>query len=434
MNSKRFTKKLYTRSSFKKKVSPPPLNNVKKCLCIDPEDRTEEHVNTIFRYLVLNSNLLEFVEKTPIIEKIAKRARYICLPKDEVLFFEGDEPDGWYMVLDGTADVIIRLFLVAEDCLFDNSHPNDAEFASLMDKMELDFNNDKLRRVNILKPGSIFGQHAYTHSKKRSATIVASSGVTEFIRFDPSHFKKFALVGQQTLYSEHFKIVKNCFQRLRDDQVENIASLSSLMHLKMGMSITSESSFGRNLYIVKSGRMARYRVVDFTPLSFRTINAPFEQLVLRFPDGMKPVHTDDLTQGSVFVDPSISDVSDSEFNVKCLTDVDVIVLDLDYFKIIVGEYEFERVKQEIKSILSDDEVIKIWVESEEARLWEKFKQRSAEEARVELKTDRLFKEGNLNMRIPVLPGSNKAWVRKTIKPYGSLHLIEKKTFAEPMEY
>jgi CRP-like cAMP-binding protein len=371
------------------------------------------------------------LENSDRIRQASQTATLTTIHKDDILFFEGDDPDGWFIVLQGTIDVIIRLFLVAEDCLISDQEHETTEFAQLSEQMDLDPSIDKLKRVNRLKPGCIFGHHAYLLDRPRSATLVASSDIVDIVRFDPEVFQQTSsLILAKAFLTNHSGLVQKVFPRLRDDQITLIASLSEAIELKAGRTITADTSLGRWLYIIKSGTIARYRVVDFTSLSFRHIEAAFEPLQLHFPPGLHPVHTDNLEIGALFADPSIEDLSDSMFIAKTATPVELLALDADYFRIVAGRHEIERVREDMKSVLTDDLVIKIWVEAEKVRLWEKFKRRLMKEAHKEIKTDNQFKQSTLAIRIAKVPSALKDYKPKKVVPYASRSLRGKTKMAE----
>ncbi|EAY20430.1 hypothetical protein TVAG_110420 [Trichomonas vaginalis G3] len=420
----------------------PSVNEIRSALKTDINSRSSDQLQAIFLWLMLNKKVTHLIESTTELEELAKLAEYKILQKNDVLFYEGDDSEGWYVMFTGTTDVIIRLFLVAEDCLFDSDETDSTEFAPLMSKMDLDIQHDKLQRVKVNVAGDVFAYHSYIPDEtgkseidgKRHATIVCSSDYAELVYFPTSSFEKYALIKQKDLYQKHCENLKRVFPRIRDDQVEHLSLLSEVMNIPAHTTITSEKCFGRYIYIIKSGTIARYRVVDFSDLSFRTISAPFETLQLHFPDGMHPVHTDNLVEGSVFLDPSVHTLTGNEFNIKTKTDVVLIALDIDYFKIIVGTFELERVRQEIKSTLTDDQVRKIWVDSEKKRLWEKFKTRTAGEAKREIKGENDFKTGYVVARKADCPSALPAFRPRIVKPYAPSHLAKTKDFSEPMVY
>jgi CRP-like cAMP-binding protein len=212
------------------------------------------------------------------------------------------------------------------------------------------------------------------------------------------------------------------FPRLRDEQVALIAAIADVIELKAGRTITAETTLGRSLYIVKNGTIARHRVVDFTLLSFRKIEATYEILQLHFPSGMHPVHTDNLERGAMFADPSVEELSDSLFIVKTATPVELLALDFDYFRIVAGHLEIEKVKEELQTNLTDEAVIRIWVEAERVRLWSKFKERQIKDAHREFKTDAQFRHGTLAIRIPKLPRALDDFRPKKVVPYVSRSL------------
>jgi CRP-like cAMP-binding protein len=404
-------------------IGPPPPQQVAATLGVPRAKRTPEDLQILLRFFVAIQTFLGMLENSDRVRQAAKTATVVTIHKDDILFFEGDDPDGWFMVLTGTIDVIIRLFLVAEDCLISDQEYETTEFAQLSERMELDPSIDKLKRVKRLKPGEIFGQHAYLLDRPRSATLVASSDVVDLVRFEPEIFQQTSsLITAKTLFAEHSALVEKVFPRLREDQVTLIAALAEVIELKAGRTITAETSLGRWLYIIKTGTIARSRVVDFTALSFRKCEAPFEPLELHFPNGMHPVHTDNLEVGALFADPVIEDLTDSMFIVKTATPVKLLALDADYFRIVAGRHEIERVREDLKSDLTDELVIKIWVNTEKARLWEKFKQRVTKAAHREIKTELQFKNSTLAIRIPKVPTALKDYRPKKVEPYASKSL------------
>ena len=94
----------------------PVLSELLQSLRIDPIERTRSETDTILRYLLLNKRLLNMLENSQRMREAAQSATIVTISNSDVLFYEGDDRDGWYLVLDGTVDVVIRLCLLAEDC------------------------------------------------------------------------------------------------------------------------------------------------------------------------------------------------------------------------------------------------------------------------------------------------------------------------------
>ena len=292
-----------------------------------------------------------------------------------------------------------------------------------MEEMGLNSSIDKLQRIAVLTAGKIFGQHSYLLEKQRTGTIIASSDIVHLIRFDGDIFQQTsALILAKNLLMEHKALCHKAFPRLRDDQLTKIAALSEVFELKPGTMISKESQLGGYLYIVKSGTIARYRVVDFTELSFRKIAAPFEHLELHFPDGLHPVHIDDFTTGAVFADPALKKLADPKFKVKTTSNVELLALDFDYFKIVAGAKETEEIRQELRCDLTEQQVIRIWVDAEKQRLWNKFKVRETKESHKALKGYKEFVEQRVGMRRPKIPKSLKPYKPKKVVPYASKSL------------
>lgn len=404
-------------------IKSPPHEEVVQALKIHPSKRTNEQIQTIFRCLLLNKNLLNLLENPERIETASKEAHYISLKRGEVLFFEGDEPDGWYFILDGSVDVIIRLYLIAEDCLSEADDNETTEFAQLMDKMSLDSQIDRLKRVNVINEGQILGQHAYLLDRRRAATIVGNADQTDLIKFSADLFKKTSThILATNLYNSHKELAKTAFSRLREDQIVLISSLAEVIEVPQGKTITADKSYGRFLYIIKEGIFEQCHVVDFTRLSFRKIDAPFENLELHFPDGMNPVHTGDIKVGGLFQDPSVSELCEKPFIVKAKTDVKLVSFNLDYFRIVAGAAEVALIKEELSCKFTDEEVIRMWVAQEKSKLWFGFKSQQIRESHRSSKSE-LVRHSQGVIRVPSLPKSIKSYKYKKIVPYAPKRLV-----------
>ncbi|OHT05176.1 hypothetical protein TRFO_27188 [Tritrichomonas foetus] len=389
---------------------PPLIEEVIDALYTPPSNRTRSKRQTIFRYLLFNKDINYMYQTSQLIEEISKDVQITILKKNEALFFEGDNPDGWYLVVTGKVDIIIRFFLVAEDCLFEHDVHETQEFIPLMNLMNLDVTIDKLKRVNVIESGQTFGQHSYLLDKRRSATVVGSEFETILMKMPENTLKNtHTLIRLKSLISENREIIHKAFPRLRDDQLFQINGFAKVLDLPVGRKITQKSQLSHSIYIVKKGSLKRMRVVDFTKYSFRKIDAHFEPLELHFPDGFHPVHVDDLHEGSFFADPSVSELADSHYNMTTTSATTLIAIDFDYFKVIAGSFEVERVRKDLKSKISDEDVIRIWVEAEKKRLWNNFKERNLKEAHRELKTSRRAHTSTVAIRLPSQPKSIKEY-------------------------
>ena len=80
--------------------------------------------------------------------------------------------------------------------------------------------------------------------------------------------------------------------------------------------------------------------------------------------GINSVHTYNIEPGNLFQDQSISELCDKPFSVKANMDVELVIFDFDYFKIIAGSAEVKQIRQELQSTLTDEDIIRIWVNDE----------------------------------------------------------------------
>ena len=457
------------------KIIPPELHEVREALSTDPKERTEAQNQKIFIHFLLNEKICELMNDKKELPELAKVAKYQVLRKNDVLFYEGDDSGDWFCILNGTLDVIVRLFLIAEDCIIEDeeSSKDNLEYAPLIHQMDLDIEHNKLRKVKTLKTNDVFAYHSYILEHKRASTILCSSDYCELIVFPRTSFYDYCISKARANYNDYTDLIHNSFPALRNDQIEHIALYSYITKVPKNTKISKENTFGRNIYILKEGEMARNRLVDFTKLSFRTIPGAYSSLDLKFPEGIQAVHTDDLKQGNIFFDPILA-IQESDENLslsvedfsmynstesfsmmetnstssskpfknniiilKTQTDVELLTLDVDYFAIIVGAFEFERVKQNIKSNMDDQDIIMIWYNQEKERLWKKFKTKTESEVKTQLKGKQHAYDGTSIARDYLddpRPTSMGAFRKRKITPKCSTHLAQKYDFSEPMAY
>lgn len=411
--------KLVVSKAFRPPPPGPPQNfEVIQALKILPSERTKKDHQVIFRYLLFNKQINYMFQTPEQIEEISKQATYVSLIRSKVLFFEGDDPDGWYLVLSGSVDVIIRYFLVAHDCTFDSDINETIQYANLMDIMEIDPNVDKLKKVKTLREGDTFGQHGYYLEKNRSSTILGVSPETILMKFpDTTLYNTQALLQIKNTLSVNKSLLHSALPSLRDEQLFLINGFSQEIRIPIGTKISARSSLGHNLYILKKGTMKRMRIVDFTSHSFRKISATFESLQPHFPDGLYPVHVNNIQLGELFADPEVSEFADHPYQIHAITDCVLVAYDFEYFTIISGRVEVERVGNNLKSPLSDENVIKIWIDLEKERLWNKFKTKELKGAHKELKTEKRARTATVAIRRPTTPKSIKEYRPKKVVPY-----------------
>ena len=424
-------------------IPQPSVHEVRECVTKEQSQRTENDVQLLYRFFLLCSDMSSLMNDPSDLMEMSKFAKYRRISKNDVLFFEGDESDNWFCIISGTASVIVRLFLIAEDCLLDSQSDEQEtlEYAPLVHAMDLDIERNKLRKVCSLKKGDVFAYHSFIVEQKRASTIVCTSDVLELIELPKEAFVRFCLAKARSELNDKSHIIRTKFTELRDDQVQHIALYSRIKKIEKSFSITKENTLGRNVYIILDGKIWRSRNVDFTPVSFKTIPGAFETLELKFPAGNVDVHTDDLEKNDVFIDPIIGVeelyCEECPATMKAETEVTLLAMDYDYFSIIVGAYPFERIKQSLKSSITSDEIIKIWYEKEKAKLWNNFKKKEAHKIEKELYGISHAYDGTSIVREYTkerCPTSFSSYRKKKIVPKCSSHLSARRDYSEPMEY
>ena len=97
----------------------------------------------------------------------------------------------------------------------------------------------------------------------------------------------------------------------------------------------------------------------------------------------------------------------------------LIALDFEYFKIVAGNKEVNSVREDLKSKISDEDVVRIWANTEKQRLWNNFKTKGLKDAHREIKTARRAQTSMVAIRVPSAPKSLKEYRPKKVVPHVS---------------
>ena len=85
--------------------------------------------------------------------------------------------------------------------------------------------------------------------------------------------------------------------------------------------------------------------------------------------------------------------------------------------------QLQQIRQELQSTLTDEDIIRIWVNDEKKKLWINFKSREVKESHRAIKSDLLIKKSQAIVRIPKVPKSLKSYKYKKVTPYAPKTLL-----------
>jgi ATP-binding cassette subfamily B protein len=213
----------------------------------------------------------------------------------ESLFEQGDEPDGYYVVLDGTARVLSR--------------GEDGQEVSL----------------NLLTPGEAFGESALLEGTPRTATVRACSQLTA-LRLERGVFQ--ALIDLHPSVVHAFEVAArsrriNDFLRLHSafavlERKVTAALIESLqeMHLTDGEYVVRQGESSQALYLVQDGRLGVWIAAD----------------------GDEPVRVRTLHSGEFFGELGLLQDSRRSASVRCEGDVHLLRLKATHFRQLIDEH------------------------------------------------------------------------------------------------
>eukprot|EP00485_Elphidium_margaritaceum_P005018 CAMPEP_0202692366 /NCGR_PEP_ID=MMETSP1385-20130828/6762_1 /ASSEMBLY_ACC=CAM_ASM_000861 /TAXON_ID=933848 /ORGANISM="Elphidium margaritaceum" /LENGTH=1838 /DNA_ID=CAMNT_0049347889 /DNA_START=84 /DNA_END=5600 /DNA_ORIENTATION=- len=207
-----------------------PLHVLINILCLEPQERTEDHVDTLVdffeHYQIMTEDVDAWSGKATF-RSFIQQTRYRFVPQTKYIFREGDEGDEFYFVLRGSVSV-----LVDNSELVNTSH------------QQLNVNAPK-KEIHTVFEHHVFGEMAMFNANKRSATCVAKTDV-HLAYWDRSTYDE---------YIRPMKELKKKAKKLLYDKSGNMLSEDQLIE-KAAMFL-DDAMHGRELKMHRNGPWPR---------------------------------------------------------------------------------------------------------------------------------------------------------------------------------
>jgi cGMP-dependent protein kinase 1 len=195
----------------------------------------------------------------------------------------------------------------AKEIIFEQNNPAECFFVLVTGKLEVLVNN---QRVNVINPGTGFGELALIDNFARSASVRTIERSVLW-GLDGKSFKKSVESLNALNYTENRRFLDSIqiFKNLTDKQKELIMAAMTLQQWSTGEKIVKEGDTGDSLYIIKDG------IVSCT---------------------QKGIELRQLTKGSSFGDQALLNHSVRTATVTAMTDLKVLSIGSNIISKVLG--------------------------------------------------------------------------------------------------
>jgi CRP-like cAMP-binding protein len=330
-----------------------------------------------------------------------------------ILFKQGDEPDGWYLVFSGMCSIHIKLPVHNED-----GHSQiPAQTVALLRNA---FGPDEcFIQVALKGPTQEFGSTALTNNEKRNATIVVDEP-SQILRVDPQLYRDTAawfaraqLEKGAALLShipelQFLRETRDIFARLAENVKQEKIETGTVIDANYFRKVTEAG--GKDKYedcfiVVEEGLLWKRRTVDFT--GYKADEMAESGLAITIPTGKHTVRVRTFQAKSMFPDPALTEYVPYPFTLVVLEPVVAYRLKVKDLASMLLTAQMQRIRDEFRDEPDDAQVVKIWIAEHQAKQWQLFKQKCVKEAREMVKVEKAIMRGQWGLRLPAPPKAIK---------------------------
>jgi cGMP-dependent protein kinase len=221
--------------------------NIIQILQKAPKKRTDAEILPIVDFFVFY-NVFKDVKEFDDLLKLARFAEYRICHSNQILFRQGDKPDGFYVIIKGEMK---GGFL---------------QLDSLVGKY--------FEEINVLvdiKSGAGFGDLAIIENKQRTITMKAKKE-THLLFIEKSIYVNVACPMIMKLIKMNIELLKPLlsFQMFNNEQLQEFCSISFEKKYSFGAVLNNQDKPPEKIYIIKSGIIEGFRMIHLSNLKHET--------------------------------------------------------------------------------------------------------------------------------------------------------------------
>lgn len=388
----------------------PTQEELIRALDVNPSDRTQKDIDTILAIVGKWKDFQTFIKMDQEKKEICRRITYERYDTNDFVIKQGDDPDGWYLILSGSCSIYIFV---------PGDFGHEAIPPSAISTLKNAFGQDKCFLCVAKKyPSQEFGSTALTNNDKRNATILADEP-SLILRVDPHLYRDTAawvaraqLEKKANLLSHipQFQFLKELppddriFTRLGENMIEN--------RLETGLVINAQNPVAKDCFcVIEEGLLYKQRVVDLSNFNKKDLIQNSQKNQLQFPINLPPgkltVTIKKLGPKTMFPDPALTEYVSYPFSLVVVEPVTFYALKKSDLTSMLLNTHIERIRNSVRDEPTDIEVIQMHIERQQAIQWQLFKKKCVKEVRGAIKVERQMALGQWCVRHSGIPKTIK---------------------------
>lgn len=374
-------------------------------LRVNPSDRTPQDIDAIMAILGKWNDFTKFVHTEQERREVCRRITCEDYKGNQILFKQGDDPDGWYLVWSGQCSIHIKL------PVHDESNHSQIP-ASTVAALRAAFGpDDCFLQVAVKRATEEFGSTALTKNDVRNATIFVDEP-SIILRVDPHLYRDTAAWFARSQLEKKAVLLSHIpeLQFLRESRELFVRLAENMEQLKLDAGVViDEKFFGKDensisFIVVEEGLLVKQRLVDFTG---HRVDQSASSIQVQIPRGKHTVRVANFGPKTMFPDPALKKYVPYPFTLYVAEPVIAWQLKVKDLASMLLTVQMQKITDAYRDEPNDDQVVNIWIEKQRAIQWQAFKRKCVKEARQMVKVEKLVQNGQWGQRNPAPPKAIK---------------------------
>jgi CRP-like cAMP-binding protein len=364
-------------------------------LHVDPADRTDSDVDTIFALVGQWPDFRKFVQGEGERREVCRRMRAEDYHKHRVIVRQGEDPDGCYLVFSGQCS-IFQLSASTDESMH-------AQFSrGVLQALRAELGPDKcFSQLGVKGPTEEFGSEALHSNGARPWTVICDKH-SILLHIDPNVYRATIAWFARTQLERRVMLLSQVKElqllRLTREAFSRIAEGMEELRWDVGF-VVDDTTFpveddGLGFIVVEEGVFAQHRVVSF--------GGDAREAGMRV-SSSRDVKVADFGPRTMFPLPGIRDCVSFPFRMVVVQPVVAYLMRMRDLASMMLTTQTEKLVATMSEQPGEKEVRAMWMERRSALQWQSFRKSVVKEAREMLKTEKAVANGEFGLRRPGNP-------------------------------
>lgn len=378
------------------------LNSLK----VPPSNRTQQDIDIILGYITKWPDFVKYIHSDQELREICRRLECEEYRPNQLIFKEGQRPDGWYLLFSGQC----TLYAFSPNDTFHDQIPS-----SHLSHLRAYFGQDKCFKMRKkITPKMQFGYSSLISNELRTFSVYVDVS-SILLRVDPwiyqttnDWFAKAQLEKKANLISQvpQFNFLRelsseSIYSRLAECMIEKKYDAGTII------TATNQADREHGFMIIEEGLIAHLRMVDFNGYKLPKQRAMGE-MSISIPKGKQNIPVKTLGPKSMIPHPSMTEYIVHPFSLQVIEPVICYELMTEDLPTMLLNSQIQQLKLIVSCEPEDDQVIRHWANRQEEEQWTVYKKKCVKDARRKARIERDMAGGQWVIRKATVPKAMKS--------------------------